>query len=418
MTITPARTGYDAALNNVAGQIFEQLVLNPDLFPQLNHQYSHFFQQCQKYGWLSENGRLNGSFTKVEREPHLKRLQIELTRHCNLRCGYCYSMSGPSVRTKLLIEQVEAILDDALDLGCIWIDYTGGEPLLYRDWQRALKAARERGMVVSLHSNGTLLNEKNLTFLAEIGISHLQVSADSHLPAIHDSIRGSKGSHAKTVASIKLAQRLGLKVRVTLMAHKGNKENFAETVKWFNDELGASVLLDRVIAAGGELEAQTGLTPQEYFELIAPLIKRNIASTRICDNKSEATPSLIEPHCGVAHSFVYITAEGEFALCPTMTSRDRSFFAGPNIAESSLKTAWRESPYFNRYRYTNCSNIGHCPTAKTCGGGCRSNAYFETGDINSPDQISCNMQKNPTPVFVNFLGRYRQGKYDYVTAKS
>jgi radical SAM protein with 4Fe4S-binding SPASM domain len=414
-TITPAGSGYDARLNNFSGQLLHQLGCEAGQFPLLRVKFRSFFRECERYGWLSENGTLNGSFTKVPPGPHLKRIQIELTRHCNLRCSYCYSESGPAQRSKLLIEQVEAILDDARDLGCIWVDFTGGEPLLYSHWQAALEGARDRGMVVSLHSNGTLLNEENLGILAGLGIRHLQVSVDSHVPATHDLIRGSVGAFAKTVRGIRLAQGLGIPVRVTLMAHQGNRDHFPEMVRWFTNELGVPVALDRIISAGGELDAQVGLSPAEYFQLIAPLVKRSVVATRICENQASPAPSTVEPHCGVAHSFVYVTAEGEFALCPTMTSRDRPFFRGPNISEVGLKEAWLESSYFNGYRHTNCSNVGHCPAAKACGGGCRSNAYLESGDIRSPDQVSCNLRKNPTTKFVNFIERYQRGEYDAVT---
>lgn len=413
LTITPARAGYEAQLNNVAGQLLYEMNSDQSLFASFKSEFPAFFEECQSRGWISADGAINGSLTKIIQYPHLKRIQIELTRFCNLKCSYCYSMSGPSQRSKLVIEQVESILDDAVSLGCIWVDFTGGEPMLYSHWRQALHLARDRGMVVSLHSNGTLFNDDNLSYLASIDVRHIQVSVDSHIPSTHNLIRGSKGAFERTVHGIRLAKSHGLQVRATLMAHRGNKDHFRDTVKWFTEEMGVPVAMDRIIAAGGELEAHMGIPTDEYYELIAPLVKRNVSSTRICENQAASMPTStnVEPHCGVAQSFVYITAEGEFALCPTMTSRDRPFFRGPNIEEMRLKTAWLDSPYFNQYRYVNCSNVERCPTAKTCGGGCRSNAYLESGSIDSPDLLSCNMHKNPTVTFVNFPERYNRGEF-------
>jgi radical SAM protein with 4Fe4S-binding SPASM domain len=168
--------------------------------------------------------------------------------------------------------------------------------------------------------------------------------------------------------------------------------------------------MDRVIRAGGELSSNVGLTTSEYYALIAPLVKKGIGESKVCDNYV-VNDFKVEPFCGVAHSFVYITAEGEFALCPTMTSRDNVLFCGPTKVTSTLKTAWLSDPYFLRYRGLNCRNTGKCPTASKCGGGCRSNAYIDTGELDSPDFLSCNLHKNSSTTFVDFASLYsKSGK--------
>jgi radical SAM protein with 4Fe4S-binding SPASM domain len=410
-SITSAYTGYDAVLNGGAALILSDLSKDPTLIEEYLPTQSDFLAQAMGYGWIDRKGNLQGAFTEIEGGPHLRRMQMELTTQCNLKCSYCYSESGPTKKSKLTIDEVRTTLEQARDLGLTWIDFTGGEFFLFQNWQEALEIARSLGLVVTLHTNGTPLTLKNLSIVQEHGIRCLQISLDSHIAELHDSVRGIPGSFEKSIAGIRMAKKMKLPVRVCIMVHQKNKDTVRDTIKWFRDELNVSLMLDRVIPTGGELDAKLGLDTKEYFELIAPLVGRDVEATRICENKGTRNHSNIEPHCGVAQSFVYLTADGEFALCPTMTSRDRDFFEGPSIRDTDLKTAWLKSDYFNNYRYTNCKNVGVCPAAQKCGGGCRSNAYFETGEVDSPDFFSCNIYKNPTVEYVDFGKRYKEGVF-------
>ena len=411
-SVTSRVSGYDAVLNSTAGHILYTISANKSHFDLVRDKYPAFIEMCIKYGWLTTKGSINGQITHVDQEYPLKRLQIELTRQCNLRCSYCYSLSGPMEKVRLHIDDVARLLDDAAQLGCIWIDFTGGEFFLYRWWREALALAQQHGFVITLHSNGTLISKEILLYLSHVGIRHIQISADSHLDKIHDAIRGKEGALHKTLRGIRDIQAAGINVRVALMAHRENTDSYIDTVTWFMEVLGVPVTCDRIVAAGGERTAGVGLSTKEYFELVAPLTGRKIGSTRICDNPGESMEH-VEPHCGVAQSFVYITAEGEYALCPTMTSRDNALFQGPTLSQMSLSEAWVNSTHFNKYRNLNCKNTGHCPKASRCGGGCRSNAYIETGALDAPDLLSCNIQKNPDAEYVDFLPRYAAGIYGH-----
>ena len=93
-----------------------------------------------------------------------------------------------------------------------------------------------------------------------------------------------------------------------------------------------------------------------------------------------------------------------------MTSRDDPvLFSSPRMEDYSLKSAWEQSDYVLKYRGLNCKNTQKCPTAKSCGGGCRSNAYTETGELDSPDFLSCNAFKNFTSTYVDFAEVYNRG---------
>jgi MoaA/NifB/PqqE/SkfB family radical SAM enzyme len=78
---------------------------------------------------------------------------------------------------------------------------TGGEPTLYPHFAAFLTEAKQRGFVVHIQTNGTLLDRVADTLVAE-GVELVTVSLDGPLE-VHDAIRGQAGAFRKTCEGIK-----------------------------------------------------------------------------------------------------------------------------------------------------------------------------------------------------------------------
>lgn len=414
--ITAADHGSDAMLRSPAAQLFQALERGEGL--ALQGQHGKFLETARSAGWVDDALHLRGVLSPEPRANQLKRVQIELSVRCNFKCLYCYSESGPTQAAALDVCKVKSILDDAHRMGVTWIDFTGGEVLIYKEWDTVVAHARNLGLIVSVHSNGLLLTERNVRRLTELRIRTLQVTVESHHAEVHESVgRGSRLSHQRVLDGLRRAQEAGINVRLAALVHRKNIDHIADSVRWFHDQFGTPLSLDRVMATGVEGATPLAVSESEFWEAVSPLLGTGTASAgRICDPLTQAnTP--VEPECGVAHSFVYVTADGHFSLCPTMTHREEEQFDGPTTDQMGLETAWEQSDLFNRFRGLNCENVGVCPAASTCGGGCRSNAYLETGRLTAPDSISCNTHKNPNKTYVNFLGRYDSGIFTPVSVE-
>ena len=59
------------------------------------------------------------------------------------------------------------------------IDFTGGEYLMIPRWRDQVAYARELGMIVTVHTNGTLLTPASVQTLHDLSMVYVQVSADS-----------------------------------------------------------------------------------------------------------------------------------------------------------------------------------------------------------------------------------------------
>lgn len=367
-----------------------------------------FPQACaaiDEAGWLGPNW----TFRTVPRSPHLKRLQVEVSLRCNLHCPYCYSTSGPDRRERLSPDEVLSIVREADAMGALAIDFTGGEFLLDSAWRTYVEAARGVGLSTSVHTNGTLISDDVAATLKQTGVRIVQVSLDSHLREIHDSSRGRPKALERTLRGLDILSRHDLPTRLAIMAHKANIGTIGDTIRFMRARYPkASINIDRVVATGGALDLDSGLTSREFWSVVSPFLSASVQAGRVCD-----TPGLdaYEPECGVAYSLVYITAQGEVAACPTMTGREGPQFLGPAYRETGLTGAWYDSEFFNSFRGTNCENVKTCPAGSHCGGGCRSNAYVESGRLSAPDVFACNVNKNGTKVFVDFPALYTRGDH-------
>lgn len=93
--------------------------------------------------------------------PQLPALDMELTERCNNRCIHCcinLPEDDASARAKeLTASEIERILKEAAQLGCLQVRFTGGEPLLREDFEELYILTRRLGMKVLLFTNARLI---------------------------------------------------------------------------------------------------------------------------------------------------------------------------------------------------------------------------------------------------------------------
>jgi MoaA/NifB/PqqE/SkfB family radical SAM enzyme len=82
-----------------------------------------------------------------------------------------------------------------------WISITGGEPLLYQEFQGFVSEAKGRQLPVDLTTNGLLL-EKHARFIAKSGVEIVYVSLDGPEP-VHDRIRGLDGAFRRSLSGLR-----------------------------------------------------------------------------------------------------------------------------------------------------------------------------------------------------------------------
>ena len=110
--------------------------------------------------------------SKVHAKSSNKRIPLdatlELTYRCNNKCVHCYcnlpENDEHAMQDELTTEEIKKLLDDLASMGSIWLLITGGEPLLRPDFEEIYLHAKKKGFLITLFSNGTLINENIIKF--------------------------------------------------------------------------------------------------------------------------------------------------------------------------------------------------------------------------------------------------------------
>jgi radical SAM protein with 4Fe4S-binding SPASM domain len=164
-------------------------------------------------------------------------LWIELTARCNLKCLHCYADSAAHRQVDLPNETVKAVIDQAVELGCRTLQFTGGECLLRKDIPDLVNHAAEKGaLFIEVFTNGTLLTEPLVKFFSQKGI-HVALSLYSYRQEVHDRVTGVPGSYQKTIEALKLLLAYDVPTRCSTVALKQNEPDLDGTT-YFLSQLG------------------------------------------------------------------------------------------------------------------------------------------------------------------------------------
>lgn len=106
---------------------------------------------------------------------------LELTPLCNLDCKMCYvHLSGMQVQDsgkKILSgDQWIDLIDQAAEAGLMHVLLTGGEAMLHPDFERIYLHLRNKGMLITLNTNGVLLTDERVAFFKQYPPTMIQIT--------------------------------------------------------------------------------------------------------------------------------------------------------------------------------------------------------------------------------------------------
>ena len=208
---------------------------------------------------------------------------IELTRRCNQQCLYCYNSStnGSELSASKWIETIDHLYIDGLRS----IKITGGEPFLFRDIFEIIDSAADR-FILTINTNGSLLNELICSNLSKHKNISIQVSIDSSSPEIHNKYRG-EGTWELAFNAIQLLNKYKIKTIISTTLYNEN--------------------LNEVLAL-------KELAHKYFSKIVFEHVKAYGRASDIIDRLSDAS-SLAEDGCQVDFGKVYITCDGFVKPC-------------------------------------------------------------------------------------------------------
>lgn len=321
---------------------------------------------------------------------------IEVTRRCPLECLHCYNNLAmddvEARRQELNKEEHFRILDELVDMGCFWLLYTGGEIFARKDFLEIYTYAKKKGFLITLFTNGTIVNEQIADYLAEWPPFAIEITLYGRTRETYEALTAIPGSYDRCLRGIALLKQRGLPLKLKTVATSVNKHEVLAMRQFAEEELGVEFKIDgqinpRIDCSQSPLAVR--LTPEEVVALDMSTPKAVSEYRRLAKRDLENPPNLAQNDsvyfCGGGMNSFAINAYGEMGIC--VISQQETF----RLHGTGLKEVWENSlAELRKRKRTKLTKCVHCRIQSLCGM-CPANGEMENGDRESPVSFLCHV---------------------------
>lgn len=323
----------------------------------------------------------------------LQSATIDITTDCNLRCRHCRL---EKIRYNMSLDEIEVICKKLAKYHTNCIFVSGGEPTVRADIVDVIKLMKRYIPVITLNTNGTLLDRKLIEELIDAGVNYFQISLDG-LEKDHNEIRGN-GTFEKTINDMQILSEYSdrINIHVSSVVSLLNIDKMEDFIKFLIIEkklplqiIGFKRYVPKNEMAGTYNLGQEGL--KKLYESVEYLRDKYSDYTKIvCDfpqknvfNAAEAW-RIIEKYnlkcagCSAVSGGPAIRTDGSISPCSLL---DVSY---GNILTDSIEDIYESEIFQNLMDRKLEGRCGECQHKLICGG-CRAVAFLLTGDYLGED---------------------------------
>lgn len=339
---------------------------------------------------------VNGEVTREYLEGY-KMLNIYITNACNLKCKHCFMLSGKKLENELTLEDWMKVLTSFKENGGEFVTFSGGEPLMFKNFPQIISHAHDLGLKSTVLSNGLLWSDKLIYELAPF-IDEIQFSLDGVDEETNSMVRGS-GHFEKVVDTIVKFANAGVKTSVaTTFTYDNLNENTQTRYKNLVDLIkektsGKDVFfkLSKKLLPGRDVHF-TAEENEKYSAIIKDIEKHVDEDADYENFLAGHTANLVAINCGLGG--ISVSSDGNVYFCNRINEME-SF---GNVTEKPMSFFMEKGKEI--HLATSVENVIPCKDCELryiCDGGCRIDDFDFAGKIQSSalpyHQISCNDEK-------------------------
>ncbi|MDD4650677.1 MAG: radical SAM protein [Methanothrix sp.] len=335
------------------------------------------------------------------RGPLLGRLDMELTERCNNDCIHCcinLPEDDPARCQEMPTERVKAILSEAASLGCLTVRFTGGEPLLRKDFAELYIFSRRLGMRVMLFTNACLINAEIADLLSRVPPRELvEVSVYGMTRESYEAVTRSRGSYEQFLRGIALLQerKIPFVVKGALLP-KNRKEmvqfkKWAATIPYMKKPPRYSMFFDlrcrRDSPAKNRIIKSLRASPEEGTAIQFADRDEYLKEMKQFCNKFMRPPGELLFSCGAGHG-ACVDAYGILQPCMMLRHPDAVY----DLEKGSLQKALTEFfPRMREMKATNPDYLARCARCFLKGlcEQCPAKSWMEHGTLDTPVEYLC-----------------------------
>jgi len=320
----------------------------------------------------------------VGEKPIVKALCLNIAHDCNLACKYCFASQGD--------------------------DFFGGEPLLNWDvvkqtveYIESIQEQHNKIFKLTLTTNGMLLTQDKIDYVNEHKLS-LVLSLDGR-ESVHNAMRPVAGSGAESYKYIAknlinaVKQRHGLEYYVRgTYTHKNL--DFTKDVMAMSDLGFEHLSMEPVVGEEGDYvlrEEDWPALEKEYEKLADIYLERQLEGWGEKFNFFHFRMDLYRGPCmakrlrgcGAGHEYMAIVPNGDIYPCHQFVGKDGYVIGNvyEGLQNTEIPKDFRNTHVFSK------PTCAECWAKFFCSGGCHANNITLGGDLETPYEFGCRLQK-------------------------
>lgn len=313
--------------------------------------------------------------------------QWELTFRCNLKCTHCYVVEDQT-KKELTFQEITDILDQIHKEGCLWLTFTGGEPLLRKDFLDIYGYAKKKGFLITLFTNGTLISKEIADYLQQYPPFMIDITLNGITEETYEKISRIPGSFQKCLKGIRLLLERNLPLTLKSIGMTVNRGEILKIKEWVYSLGKAKYRYDPIIVPrldGSTKPCELRLSPEETIdiEFTDKIMKEEWRRYLQSEYELPNQDNLFRCRAGI--SSFDINPYGELQLCQLL--RKPSF----DLCKGSFREGFYNLfPKIRSAKYRTTSKCRECKLWYLCPQ-CPARAELETGNQEAPVDYFCQL---------------------------
>lgn len=329
---------------------------------------------------------------------------LELLPLCNMNCDMCYVRLSPEeMRQKGRLRTADEWLEvgrQMADSGVLFLLLTGGEPLLFPDFKRLYLELRQMGLILTINTNGTLLDESWADFFGKYKPRRINITLYGADRAAYGQLCHYPEGFERVIRAVSLLRMRHVDVKLSTSVTKVNAADLERMIQMSRDLdvpfRADTYMLPAVRERSKPFQEQSRLAPkeaakarifalrhemgQEVFEQYFHQIKQQMQESE----SGETEPNEAEPRnmdCLAGSCSFSVNWQGALHPCVILTEPSADVF------EVGFAAAWQTvQDELQAIRLNvKCTHCKFRPLCRTCAA-C---ALLETGHYDGLPEYMC-----------------------------
>ena len=325
---------------------------------------------------------------------------FELTPVCNMDCKMCYVRLSPQTQQAISpLADVQSWLKLAKETraaGMLYLLLTGGEPFLHPQFREIMEQLHKMGFLISVNTNGTLINEDTVKWLRNCPPVRVNVSLYGSSDETYARLCGNPRGFTQVTEAIRLLKAAGIPVKLncSLTPHNaGDLDQMAEYARE-NDLIlqVAAYMFPPIRKDGAMIGKNHRFSPEEaaYYTAYADYLTMRperfaaqedhlrVPDGEDCEDLGDGV------RCRAGKCSFWVTWQGDLLPCGMFPPADC-----PNVFKLPFQTAWERVKAATAAIHLP-ARCARCSAKDTCRA-CAAMVITESGNFRDAPQYRCDM---------------------------